>query len=291
MNKEPKEFKCECCEYVTSVKCNFLKHMERKHKNEGNNVTEVATLNVQSEEVTSLKSEILALKAEIESLKMKHQIELLQQKCDLQNQYLQNTTLQNTIVSRRSIIKEPVVEPVKEPVVESVEPVKESFRKKKAGENTLDYLNKFYDPSIYPVMYSEVCKGLAKTKLKLSSDNINEQFAQILKPIVTSQKLILHSGMDGRTHKLYYVNDEHEWTESITYLTDVSYEMENNKYLNIYDIIYEKYLKLLIEVTKSNSGMEDNLEYVSLYNKPYDAKQIITLMIDGMNFSEIETEQ
>jgi hypothetical protein len=281
MTKELKEFKCECCDYVASLKTNLLRHMERKHKNEGNNVTEVATPNVQSEEVASLKSEILALKAEIESLKMKHQIELLQQKCDLQNQYLQNTTLQNTIVSRRSPIKE-TIEPVKEPV----EPVKESFRKKKAGENTLDYLNKFYDPSTYPVMYTEVCKGIAKTKLQLSMENINEQFAQILKPIITKQKLILHSGMDGRTHKIYYVNEEHEWVESITYLTDVTYEMEENNHQNIYDLIYQKYLKLLIEVTQSNLGMEDNLEYITLYNKPYDAKQIITLMIDGMNLPD-----
>ena len=34
MNKEPKEFKCDFCEYKTTIKCNFLKHLNCcKYKN------------------------------------------------------------------------------------------------------------------------------------------------------------------------------------------------------------------------------------------------------------------
>jgi hypothetical protein len=284
MNKDPKEFKCECCDYITIVKANLLRHMERKHKNEVNNEAEVATPIIQNEEVASLKSEILALKAEIETLKHKHQLELLQQKCDLLQQIPQNT-----IVSRRSII--PVKEPVVEPVIQPVKEIKETIRKKKVGEKTLDYLNKFYDSLTYPNMYSEVCKGLKNVKPKLSLEDINVQFAEILKPIINNKKLILHSGMDGRTHKLYYVNDNQEWAESITYLEDLKIEIEEGQYHNIYDLVYEKFRDRLIEITKTNSGMEENMEYITHYHKQYDPKQIITLIIDGMSLPEMEEEQ
>ena len=282
MNKEPKVYKCECCDYNTIKNANLVRHIESKHKNEGNNLTELAALsNDVQAELASLKSENAALKAEIENLKMKHQLELLQQKCDLLQQFPQNI-----ITSRRSItpVKEVVVEPVKEQV-------KESFRKKKSGENTLEYLNKFYDPTTYPIMYSEVCKGLSKLKPILSLDDINLQFAEILKPIINSKKLILHSGMDGRTHKLYYVNDNQQWIESITYLEDVKYEIDEDSHQNIFDLVYEKFRIELIKLLDSNNGMGDNMEYISTYHKKYDPKQIITIIIDGMNLPDDECEQ
>lgn len=252
MNKSPKMYNCEYCEYKTSIKCNYQKHLNCKHKK----VEPII------EPTDDKQKEIDRLKAEIETLKANHKIELIEAKHETELTKLKLSMYENQQIrpSRKSISPS---KPESEPDI---------IPKKRHNENTLDYLNKHYPPLEQENdLLTVLGEKLLWQDIELSTINIENQYVSILKPLIEKYKMIYSSGDKCHTPKLYYII-KNEWQEIL----------DNLEYVCYY--IYQEKIKLAInernETKKFNSIEYD--EICQHYSQKQSQTNIVKQLLDVM---------
>ena len=251
MNKSPKMYKCELCEYNTSIKCNYQKHLNCKHKK----VENIPAAAHNTEDTMALKAEIETLKtnhkAEIELLKAKHETDLIKLKLSMyENQQIRP--------NRKSI------SPAK--------PELDVIPKKRHNENTLDYLNKHYPPIEQENdLITVLGEKLLWQDIELSTINIENQYVSILRPLIEKYKMIYSSGDKCHTPKLYYII-ENEWREVLDNLEYVCY------YLYTYKI--RAAINESLNTKKINSLEYDELgfHYAQRQSQTNIVKQLLDVM-------------
>jgi hypothetical protein len=260
MNKSPKMYNCEYCEYKTSIKCNYQKHLNCKHKKVETINEPIISNNLQIQ-IDTLKAENEKLKAEIETLKSNHKIELMELKLSM----YENQTIKPSRKSISPSKPEPVIEP----------PKPEKIPKKPHNMPPLEYLNKYFPPMEHNMLDEIINEKLIWQDIQLSTINLEQQYISLLKPLIEQYKIVFHSGEKNHSLKFYYVNHENEWVEN---LTDLEYP---------FYLIYKKIELCMDEKFKTNEfNADEKMELMLHYNGDLRRNVVVKQLLDVMKLPE-----